>query len=489
MACKFHQEKADNALDNLSEMFKVEGKRTLNDFLKEADQYLDSMNNQQLNELKTKLSRFNQWFVNRSKNARSSVKRKRSLGGTKNAWKGSVLGGAWQPPGPPGSYGGPPGPPGSYGGPPPETQPPGSYGGPPVPPVSFVSPLRLVQPVLQTMGSPMGSPVGQSMGQPMGQPVQMPRGPQGPGVVRGLLRVGVTFFSPRTNTGVIYAGIWLAIALLAGFSSNQHQDFLLQGINQIRDGSCLGATGFFDAARHPLCTKWRELMIPMLTALNEVMRLNMRGLAVLSAGVGVMVTVPLMIDSVIYELAYNVDYVLTTALQSFSGRPLIPPARDPRRPSLPLLAGRMLSLVNPLQMASLTQGQHPDMTQQLSSQYFTPQQGQPFFGQAYGPGYNQGYGQQGQVPQGYGHAQQMYAQQVFGTPMPYAWDPRMAQQMPPRMAQWDPRMAQERPGSTNINDNRNDNRNYSRSRRRRNRSRSRSKSRRSRSRHRNNANN
>jgi hypothetical protein len=460
MECKSNPQLAKNALKNLTEIFKTQGEKSLMDFIEESDKHLDSMNENQMNELKEELGRFIQHMSKQKKSKSGSRKRKRSKGGGKN----KSVGGSWQNPG-----SGPHRVPGS--------QDPSLFPGTHVPmvpaqmvpaPVPMVpaqmvpAPVPMVpaQMVPAPMGSPMGSPV------PMVQPAQMPRGPQGPGLIRGVVRVGATFLLPRTNTGIIYSGLWLTIVLLASFAGQQHHNFLMMGVQQIMSGDCMGATGFFDAARHPLCTKWREFMIPMLTALNEVMKFNMRGLGVLSAGVAAVVTTPLLIDAIVYDLAFQIDYVITTAFQSFTGRPLVAPVRDPRRPSIPQLAGRMLSLINPGQMAALSVGQQPDMTQQLATPYFIPAQGQPFYGQPMYP-YNQGYGQQAYAGQVFGHMPQpLYPQMMQPMTQPMMSQPMMqpmmsppmmqpmmqpqwVQQMPPMtqplQPQWDPRQAQEMP--------------------------------------------
>jgi hypothetical protein len=426
MACRRDPQLSKNALSNLTEIFRTNGKKTLTEFIEEADSFLDSMNPTELNEVKQEIGHFIKYLSKgnhsaHSKNSTGTRKRKRSAGG------------AWQPPLPPGP--------------------------PPGVPVYFRPPI----------GQPAGVPMG------MGPPVQMPRGPQGPGIARGMIRVGATFLLPRSTTGVIYAGLWLGIVLLAGFAEQQHHDFLMMGIEQITSGNCMGTMGIFDVARHPLCTRWRELMVPMLTALNEVMKLNMRALGVLTAGVGVVVTVPLAIDAVVYELAFNIDYVLTTALQSFTGRPLIPPLRSMSRPSLPALAGRMLSLVNPAQVAGLAVGQSPNMTQQLGYQQFMPPPGQAYFQPVYGQpayeraaGYDQLMAQQAQQAQ---FAAQQAAQWDQATP--WMQQQQMAQQMPQWMPQQMPQQLQ--PQMRGRNDDphrrrsRSRGRSRSRSRRRRNR--------------------
>ncbi len=427
MECKRDPQLSKNALSNLTEIFRTNGKQTLMEFIEEADRYLVSMNNIQLNELKQEFGHFIKYLSKHSskssKNSKVNTrKRKRSAGGSNMppGFNKQVTGGAWQPPLPPGP--------------------------PPGVPVYFRPPI----------GLPVGVPMG------MGTPVQMPRGPQGPGVVRGMIRVGATFLLPRSMTGVIYAGLWLGIVLLAGFAEQEHHAFLMMGIEQITSGNCMGTMGIFDVARHPLCTRWRELMVPMLTALNEVMKLNMRALGVLTAGVGVVVTVPLAIDAVVYELAFNIDYVLTTALQSFTGRPLIPPLRSMSRPSIPALAGRMLSLVNPAQVAGLAVGQTPNMGQTLGYQHFMPPPGQAYLQQGYGQpmyeraaGYDQLMAQQAQQAQ---YAAQQAAQWDQATP--WMQQQHMAQQMP----QWMPQQMQPQMRGRNNNRPRSRSRGRSRSR-------------------------
>lgn len=444
MECKRVPQLSKNALKNLSEIFKVNGKRSMLDFIEETDKYLDSLTDSQIKEVKNEIIRFTNSLPkmgSRSKGSKGMTKkRKRSNGGavnlntdTENGGLKPTLGGSFNPGYPGGPPGGPPG---------------GFQGGPPGSPYviqPIQPPLRVVQ-VLQPVGDQMGSPLGQPVQMQMGQ-VEMPRGPQGPGIIRGIVRVGVTFFVPRSTTGIIYSGIWLGIALLAGFSAQQHRDFLMLGIEQITSGSCMGVAGFFDVARHPLCTRWRELMTPILTALNEVMKFNLTAMSVLTAGIGAAITAPMMIDAVIYELAYNIDFVITTALQSFSGRPLISPTRSLTRPNIPQLMSRMMGLRNPGTMSALTLGQTPNLTHTLGNQFFVPVPGHPGYGQPYAQAYPVPYAQ----PYDPRMAQQYDPRMAQQMPIAQQYDPRMAQQYDPRMAQqydphqaamlWDQRMA------------------------------------------------
>ncbi len=408
MACSYDPQLAGNALDNLNEIFKVNGEKQMMDFIHEADKHLDSLDESQLKEVKLEMVKFSNWLANnlgKAKPKAKTLKRKRSKGGAKKL-HGDIfsLGGAWQPPMPPG----------------------GPYGPPWQPPL------------------------------PPGPPPQMPRGPEGAGVVRGLIRVGMTFLAPRTTTGLIYAGLWLAIVLLAGNAEQQHHEFFMLGIEQITSGACMGTSGFFEIARHPICTKWRELWIPTLTALNEVTKFNLKAMGALTAGLSVVVAVPLLVDATVYEVAYNVDYVLTTALQSFTGRPLIPPTRSGTRPSLPQLMGRFIALVNPVQMGALTAGQQPYMGMSLAPEQYMPQGYAPPVYTAQASFIPQAtFAPQAQIlPQPY--IQQPYAQP--GSQLPYAQPyaqpyPRPVYAQPnytQPQRQWDPRMAQEMPGPNNY---------------------------------------
>ena len=400
MACKINPERSSNALKNLSDMFVVKGQKSLLDFIEEADKYLDSMHENQFNHLIEDIGRFIK-HVSKKKSKRSRPSRRRTAGGS------------WQDP----------------------------SQGPYTPPVNplhegqIVAPVRMA-PVPLDQGQPVQMVQPMVQGPPIqmvqGPPVHMPRGPQGPGVVRGLIRVGATFLLPRTTTGVVYAGLWLAVAIMAGLESESQKDFFKAGIEQITSGDCMGVRGRFSGLRHPLCTRYQTLMIPMLDALNQLMNFDPRGFGVLAAGLGMIVTGPLLIDAVIYELAFTTDYVITTALQSFSGRPLIPPTRSTTRPNIPHLMGRMLSLTNPGAMSALSVGQVPIMGQPVGNQYFVPVPGQPY-AQAYPLPYAQAYPQpMMQQPM----MQPMQQQPMMPQQAAALWDPQMA---PPQMAPPAPR--------------------------------------------------
>ena len=403
MACKIDPVLSSNALKNLSDMFVVKGQKPLLDFIEEADKYLDSMHENQMNHLIEDIGRFIK-HVSKKKSKRSRSRRPS---------RRRTAGGSWQDP----------------------SRPPVN----PSYPVQIVAPVQMApvpldQHVQMVQGPPLQGPPIQMV---QGPPVHMPRGPQGPGIVRGLIRVGATFLLPRTTTGIIYAGLWLAIALMASFASQPHRDFFNEGIEQITSGDCMGVTGHFSVLRHPLCTRYRDLMVPMLTALNQLMNFDPRGFGVLAAGLGIVVTGPLLIDAIIYELAFTTDYVITTALQSFSGRPLIPPTRSATRPNIPHLMGRMLSLTNPGAMSALSAGQMPIMGQPLGNQYFVPIPGQSGYGQPFAQAYAQPMMAQPMMAQPM--MAQPYQQPMMGQPYQQPYQQHM---MPQQAAElWDPRMA------------------------------------------------
>ena len=403
MACKINPQVSSNALKNLSDMFVVKGQKSLLDFIEEADKHLDSMHENQFNHLKDDIGRFiKELSKNKSRRPRSRRPSRRR-----------TAGGSWQDPSQ-----------GPY-------RPPAN----PLYPVQIVAPVQMA-PVPLDQGQQVQMVQDPVQGPPIqmvqGAPVHMPRGPQGRGIVRGLIRVGATFLLPRTTTGIIYSGLWLSVALMAGFAGQSQQAFFKAGIEQITSGDCMGVTGRFTALRHPLCTRWQVTIIPMLDALNQLMNFDPRGFGVLVAGIAMIVTGPLLIDAMVYELAFSMDYVITTALQSFSGRPLIPPTRSATRPNIPHLMGRMLTLTNPGAMSALSLGQNPTMSHVLGNQYFVPIPGQPGYGQPYAQAYPVPYAQpMMQQPM----MQPMMQQPMMQQPMQQPMQPQQA------AALWDPQMA------------------------------------------------
>ena len=251
---------------------------------------------------------------------------------------------------------------------------------------------------------------------------QMPQGPAGRGFVRGIIRVAATLILPRTRTGVIYSSIWIAIFWMVGFGSDANQAFLRAGITQISDGSCLSVTGMFDFTRHPLCTGWRMIVIPIIEGANELYGWRITGLARMLTGISIATAVPMTMEASVYELAYHTDYLVTTVIQAFYGLELRPPTRTPGRRSLPEILSLAANMTRPGHSVPLLYGQQPAYAQPLAPPQFMPAaQAQPIpFAQGYPQAFPQGPFPQAQPYQGAFPQAQAYPGSVH-QPFPQAF--------------------------------------------------------------------
>ena len=173
-------------------------------------------------------------------------------------------------------------------------------------------------------------------------------GPQGRGIVSSTMRVAAALLIPRSKTRFFQTLIWMAIITMAGYSSQTDGGFIKAGLSQINSGNCEGGWGAFDWQRHPLCTAWKAFKSPVITAMNDIYRLDRDGYIKLLTGLGGMGMVPLIVNSFIYWLAYIMDYQITLMISAYLNIPFVKPRVE--QTGLFSLFSLYMRIMNPIQV-------------------------------------------------------------------------------------------------------------------------------------------